>query len=506
MGLIPFVGASKLEFANKFYWYNLMVDMNLQNRFRLVIISIVALLVAVAGISSIGIWYTNVQIQQVIGMDEIVVNLYEIRILDSEYAAIPSERVAQQWQTKYNQIRNKLSKQHGMPDDVKDALNGLQQLFARFTFLSHGTPGMDASQKRLRNQIAATLNLESQRIIDWASDISRQTKDDIVPHQLFVGAAALAVMLCVAIAMITIMLITTRHIFSSVNRLKDGAEEIAGGKLGFQVEHTGTDEIATLATAINQMSRSLMDSYENLQEKTIQLEADVVERKMLQKVLEEKAVDLEAEIEQRRQVEEQLRESLEQVRRAVNTTVQVMVSAVEVRDPYTAGHQVRVANLARAIATEMKLSPDKIEGIRMAGSIHDIGKLSIPAEILSKPTKLSELEFSLIKEHARRGYEMLKDVESPWPLAEIVRQHHERMDGSGYPRNLKGEEICMEARILAVSDVVESMASHRPYRPGLGIDVALNEIEQNNGIFYDTAVVAACLRLFREKDFKLEAM
>jgi len=140
----------------------------------------------------------------------------------------------------------------------------------------------------------------------------------------------------------------------------------------------------------------------------------------------------------------------------------------------------------------------------MAGSIHDIGKLSIPAEILSKPTKLSELEFSLIKEHAQQGYEMLKNVESPWPLAEIVYQHHERMDGSGYPRNLKGEEICMEARILAVADVVEAMASHRPYRPSLGIDAALEEIEKNRGTLYDKAVVDTCLRLFREKGFQLE--
>jgi putative nucleotidyltransferase with HDIG domain len=181
-----------------------------------------------------------------------------------------------------------------------------------------------------------------------------------------------------------------------------------------------------------------------------------------------------------------------------------MASAVEARDPYTAGHQIRSANLARAIATELGLQQDKIEGIRIAGSIHDIGKLSLPAEILSKPTKLSEIEFSLIKEHAKKGYEMLKDVESPWPLAEIVYQHHERINGSGYPRNLKGEEILIEARILTVADVVEAMASHRPYRPGLGIDAALNEIEKNRGIFYDDAVADACLRLFREKGFLLE--
>jgi HD-GYP domain-containing protein (c-di-GMP phosphodiesterase class II) len=136
-------------------------------------------------------------------------------------------------------------------------------------------------------------------------------------------------------------------------------------------------------------------------------------------------------------------------------------------------------------------------------SIHDIGKLSIPVEILSKPAKLTNIEFSLIKEHVRSGYEMLKNVESPWLLAQIVYQHHERMDGSGYPRNLKGDEIIMEARIMAVADVVEAMASHRPYRPALGIDATMEEIEKNRGILYDVAVADACLRLFREKGYNL---
>ncbi len=207
---------------------------------------------------------------------------------------------------------------------------------------------------------------------------------------------------------------------------------------------------------------------------------------------------------QRDVAEESLRETLESLRKSVGTTIQVMVSAVETRDPYTAGHQTRSADLARAIATEMGLPQEKVEAIRMAGPIHDIGKLSIPAEILSKPTKLSEIEFSLIKEHSRSGYEILKDVESPWPLAEIVYQHHERMDGSGYPRNLKGEEIIMEARIMAVADVVESMASHRPYRPALGIDAALEEIEKNKGILYDNTVADACMRLFREKSYQFQ--
>jgi PAS domain S-box-containing protein/putative nucleotidyltransferase with HDIG domain len=206
----------------------------------------------------------------------------------------------------------------------------------------------------------------------------------------------------------------------------------------------------------------------------------------------------------RKYAEEQLHQTLDSLRKSVDATIQVMVAAIEMRDPYTAGHQIRTADLARAIATEMGLPKDKIDGIRMAGSIHDIGKLSIPAEILSKPTKLTDIEFSLIKEHSRSGYEMLKDVESPWSLADIVYQHHERMDGSGYPRNLKGDEILIEARIMAVADVVEAMASHRPYRPGLGIDAALAEIERNKGTHYDNTVADACLRLFREKGYQLK--
>ncbi len=209
------------------------------------------------------------------------------------------------------------------------------------------------------------------------------------------------------------------------------------------------------------------------------------------------------DINDRKLMDLELKRTLESLRKSVGTTIQVMVSAVEMRDPYTAGHQLRVADIARSIATEMGLAPDKVDGIRMAGTIHDIGKLSIPAEILSKPTKLTKIEYSLIQEHAASGYEMLKNVESPWPLAEIVYQHHERLDGTGYPRNLKGDEIILEARIISVADVVEAMASHRPYRASLGIEPALQEIEKNKGVLYDEAVVNACLRLFREKGYKL---
>jgi len=210
------------------------------------------------------------------------------------------------------------------------------------------------------------------------------------------------------------------------------------------------------------------------------------------------------DITERKQAEEKLQQTLGILRKSIGVTIQVMVSAIEVRDPYTAGHQKRVADLARSIATEMGLNKDKIEGIRMAGSIHDIGKLAIPSEILAKPTKLTNIEFSLIKEHSQSGYEMLKDVESPWPLAQIVYQHHERINGSGYPRNLKGDEIIIEARIMAVADVVEAMASHRPYRPGLGLEAALEEIEKNKGITYDDVVADACLRIFRERGYQLQ--
>jgi PAS domain S-box-containing protein/putative nucleotidyltransferase with HDIG domain len=209
-------------------------------------------------------------------------------------------------------------------------------------------------------------------------------------------------------------------------------------------------------------------------------------------------------ITERKRAEEQLRESLEQLRRAVETTIQVLVMAVEMKDPDTAGHQRRMTKLARTMATEMGLPPEKVEGLRMAGVIHDIGKITLPTEVLSKPTKLSAIELSLIREHVRLGYEILKEVQSPWPLAEIVLQHHERMDGSGYPRGLKGEEILIEARILAVADVVEAMASHRPYRPALGIDAALTEIEKNRGLLYDSHAADTCLRVFREKGYQIE--
>jgi len=197
---------------------------------------------------------------------------------------------------------------------------------------------------------------------------------------------------------------------------------------------------------------------------------------------------------------------IERLRKTLGATVQAMVVTVEARDPYTAGHQRRVSDLARAIASEMCLTAEQIDGIRMASVIHDIGKISVPAEILSKPTRLSNTEFSLIKQHSESGYGILKDIDFIGPVAKIVLQHHERIDGSGYPRGLKSADMLMEAKILAVADVVEAIASHRPYRPALGIDVALEEIMQKKGILYDEDVVDACLRLFRGKGFHFKGV
>ena len=198
-----------------------------------------------------------------------------------------------------------------------------------------------------------------------------------------------------------------------------------------------------------------------------------------------------------------LADRYDRLTKSFGVTVNILVAALERRDPYTAGHQQRSTNVACAIAQEMGLAQDVIEGINIASTIHDIGNLSIPVEILIKPSKLTGKEYSKVKEHARCGYEMFKDVELPWPLAEIIYQHHERMDGSGYPRKLKGNKILMEARVLAVADVVDAMSSQRPYRPSLGLDAALEEIVKNRGILYDDAVSDACLRLFRGKGYRL---
>lgn len=204
------------------------------------------------------------------------------------------------------------------------------------------------------------------------------------------------------------------------------------------------------------------------------------------------------------QASRDLAQSLKKMQRLLMQAVSALGTALDFRDPFTAGHQRKVGLLATAIAEEMGLSKEKIEGITVAGSLHDIGKIGVPVEILSKPEKLSEGEFAVMAGHCQVGYDIIKDIEFPWPVAQMVLQHHERMDGSGYPLGLTGDDILLEARIMAVADVVEAMVSHRPYRPALGIERALAEISQNSGILFDPQVVAACNRLFREKGFGFE--
>ena len=211
------------------------------------------------------------------------------------------------------------------------------------------------------------------------------------------------------------------------------------------------------------------------------------------------------DISEKRRAEEEIRQYVEELKSAFMSTVEVATTLSEMRDPYTAGHERRVADIAVAIGAELGFDDRRREGLRVAGYLHDVGKITIPAEILSKPGKLSPIEYQLIQGHAQASYEVLKTVKFPWPVAEVALQHHERMDGSGYPQGLKGEEILLEARIMAVADVVEAMSSHRPYRPGLGIEVALAEIEHGRDSAYDPVVADACLKLFREKGYAIPA-
>ena len=202
---------------------------------------------------------------------------------------------------------------------------------------------------------------------------------------------------------------------------------------------------------------------------------------------------------ERRRVEERLR-------RAMDGHVRAMATTIEMRDPYTAGHERRVAQLAAAMGAEMgSFSEHDIEGIRVAAYVHDLGKIAVPAEILSKPGKINSHEFGIIRSHPKVGFDVLKEIDFIWPIAEATLQHHERLDGSGYPQGLKGEQIIPQARVIGVADVVEAMASHRPYRPALSVNEALEEVMRGSGRLYDEAVVSACVRLFLAKGFQFEA-
>lgn len=268
-----------------------------------------------------------------------------------------------------------------------------------------------------------------------------------------------------------------------------------------RLEVRSQGEVQTISADIRQVTNFLFSTYGNLIEHNKQLSE--TKRKLnslndnLELKIREKTLSLQHEARERQKANEALQRTLSQ-------TVAALARTVEMRDPYTAGHQMRVAELAFKIAQQLGFSKEKSEGVRVMGMLHDIGKVVVPAEILSKPSKLKHYEFLLIKAHSQAGYDILKDIDFPWPVAEAVLYHHERLNGSGYPSRLKGDNIVMEARILAVADVVESMSSHRPYRPALGLDAAVEEVVTNKDVLYDRQVVEALLEVVANQNASAE--
>jgi putative nucleotidyltransferase with HDIG domain len=249
-----------------------------------------------------------------------------------------------------------------------------------------------------------------------------------------------------------------------------------------------------LAQRLGLAEKELLDAYNSLE---LQVRLRTAELVTANRQLQE-------EIATRTRTEQKLQKGVARMKKNLEKTIDAIAAVTEIRDPFTAGHQKRVTTLACAIAEEMALPDEQREWLRLAAIIHDIGKINIPTEILVKPTRLSEPEFNIIEAHPQIGHDILQGIEFSQPVAKIVLQHHELMDGTGYPQGLSGEEIVLEARILAVADVIEAMASHRPYRPAQGIGMALEEILHNKGELYDSDVVDACLRVFYEKDFAFE--
>jgi len=267
-----------------------------------------------------------------------------------------------------------------------------------------------------------------------------------------------------------------RRMAKTLHALDDGLD-LAAAKVRADEEMTGI---------MQTFVETVLNMYENLTSRSLELIREKNERLKTEKAL------LASELQ---------KQTMDRLLKSMEKTIAAIASTVEIRAPYTAGHQRRVARLAEAIARELGLSEDEVQGIFLAASVHDIGDIQIPAEILTRPGSLSSIELEIVRHHPRAGYDILKDIDFQWPIAEMVYQHHERLDGSGYPRGLKGEQIIIGARIIAAADVVEAMSSHRPHRPSLGLDAALAELETKQGQAYDPVVVAACLKLMREQRF-----
>ncbi len=285
----------------------------------------------------------------------------------------------------------------------------------------------------------------------------------------------------------------------------DSPDELIGSDpLSWIVEADRTEVARNMQRLLKNKVRSLALEFGILRRDGVEIRVEVNAARATQRG-KLAIVGVAQDISEKKRAEEEIRNYIEQLRTTLNGTIEVVETISEMRDPYTAGHERRVAQIAVALAAELGLDEHQQEGLRVAGNLHDVGKIMIPAEILSKPSKLSPIEYALVQGHVQAGYEVLKKVVFPWPVAQVVLQHHERMDGSGYPQGLKGEAILFEARIMAVADVVEAMSSHRPYRPGLNIEAGLGEIERYRGAKYDPTVVDACLKLFRERGYKLPA-
>jgi len=310
-------------------------------------------------------------------------------------------------------------------------------------------------------------------------------------------------------------------------------ERLAAGDLRQRARVSGRDELGLLARSFNGMLDGLEERFRDLESRNRALEADgcrraaqmdrdAAERLRIEKELRLARIEIDRLVEKRtealarandelhgqvletRRSGDFLQSSLDRTEKSLEGTFRALAMTLELRDPYMAGHQQRVANLAVAIAQEMGLAWEKSESLRYAGIVHDIGKIATPLEIMSKPGRLTKSEYQIIKDHPRTSYEMIKDIPFPWPVAHIVLQHHERLDGTGYPEGLSGDAILPEARILAVADVVEAVCSLRPYRQALGIEKALEEIRKGRGFRYDVRVVDACIKLFREKRFSFK--